>query len=127
MQSQDPDQQKNLLIAVALSMTVLLGWQIFYAGPKMEQQQARERAKQEQIQTSAPAEKSKSQAPVAMPKGAVPGAAAPPAAVETRKQALAASPRLAIETPSLNGLDSTEERAHRRSGSDEVPRDRRSN
>jgi YidC/Oxa1 family membrane protein insertase len=103
MQSQDPDQQKNLLIAVALSMAILLGWQIFYAGPKMEQQQARERAKQEQTQTSAPAEETRSESPVAMPKGAVPGAAAPPAPVETRKQALAASPRLAIETPSLKG------------------------
>ncbi len=38
-----------------------------------------------------------------MPKCAVPGAAAPPAPAETRKQALAASPRLAIETPSLTG------------------------
>lgn len=103
MQSQDPDQQKNLWIAVALSMAILLGWQIFYAGPKMEQQQARERAKQEQAKTSAPAEETKSQSPVAMPKGAVPGAAAPPAPVETRKQALAESPRLAIETPSLKG------------------------
>ena len=103
MQSQDPNQQKNLVIAVALSMTVLLGWQIFYAGPKMEQQQARERAKQEQTQTSAPAEGTKSQSPVAMREGAVPGAAAPPAPAETRKQALAASPRLAIETPSLTG------------------------
>lgn len=70
MQSQDPNQQKNLVIAVALSMAVLLGWQIFYAGPKMEQQQARERAKQEQTQTSAPAEETKSQSPVAMREGA---------------------------------------------------------
>ena len=29
MKSQDPDQQKNLLLAVVLSMAVLLGWQLF--------------------------------------------------------------------------------------------------
>jgi len=108
MQSQDPDQQKNLLIAVALSMAVLIGWQIFYAGPKMQEQQARERAKQEQTRSpippsTAPGTRTESQPPVAMPEGAVPGAAAPPAPVETRKQALAASPRLAIQTPSLTG------------------------
>jgi YidC/Oxa1 family membrane protein insertase len=108
MQSQDPDQQKNLLIAVALSMAILLGWQIFYAGPKMEEQQARERAKQEQTQTTTPRATTpdaatKLQPPVPMSEGAVPGAAAPPPLVKTRKQALAASPRLAIETPSLTG------------------------
>jgi YidC/Oxa1 family membrane protein insertase len=104
MQSQDPDQQKNLLIAVALSMSVLLGWQLFYAGPKMEEQQARERAKQEQTRAATPDGKTKSDSPVAIPEsGAVPGAAAPPARVETRAQALTASPRLAVETPSLRG------------------------
>jgi len=104
MQSQDPDQQKNLLIAVALSMSVLLGWQLFYAGPKMEEQQARERAKQEQTRAATPDRKTKSESPVAMPEGgAVPGAAAPPARVETRTEALAASPRLTVETPSLKG------------------------
>ena len=108
MQSQDPDQQKNLLIAVALSMAVLLGWQIFYAGPKMKEEQARERAKQEQIRKTtppavAPDAKPDVQPPVTVPESAVPGAAPPPPVVETRKQALAATPRLAIETPSLRG------------------------
>jgi len=108
MQSQDPNQQKNLIIAVALSMAVLLGWQMFYAGPKMKEQQARERAKQEQTQTTTPRVTTpdagtKSQSPVPMPEGAVPGAAAPPSLFKTREQALAESPRLAIETPSLKG------------------------
>ena len=41
---QDPDQQRNLLIAVVLSMAILLGWQLFYAGPKMKEEQERQRA-----------------------------------------------------------------------------------
>ncbi len=35
MQSQQPDQQKNLILAIVLSMAVVFGWQYFYAGPKM--------------------------------------------------------------------------------------------
>ena len=50
MKSQDPDQQRNLLLAVVLSMAVLLGWQLFYAGPKMKEEQARQRAQQELTQ-----------------------------------------------------------------------------
>ena len=29
---QDQDNQKNLLLAIVLSVAVLLGWQMFYAG-----------------------------------------------------------------------------------------------
>ena len=32
---QDKDSQKNLLIAIVLSVAVLLGWQVFYASPKL--------------------------------------------------------------------------------------------
>ena len=31
---QDQDNQKNLLLAIVLSVGVLLAWQVFYAGPK---------------------------------------------------------------------------------------------
>ena len=47
---QDPDQQRNLLLAVVLSMAVLLGWQLFYAGPKLRDEQARLKAQQELTQ-----------------------------------------------------------------------------
>ncbi len=30
--SQRPDDQRNLIIAVVLSIAVMLGWQFFYAG-----------------------------------------------------------------------------------------------
>ena len=46
MFSQQPDQ-KNLLLAIVLSMGVLLLWQYLYAGPKLKEEQERlARAKQ---------------------------------------------------------------------------------
>ena len=38
---QDQDNQKNLLVAIVLSVAVLLGWQMFYAGPKLKEEQER--------------------------------------------------------------------------------------
>jgi YidC/Oxa1 family membrane protein insertase len=106
MQSQDPDQQKNLLLAVVLSMAVLLAWQVFYAGPKMKEDQARQRVQEQHSPTAtpqgkAPATESGIKAPAAVPEGTVPGAAPMPA--QSREAALNASPRLAVETPSLRG------------------------
>ena len=102
--SQDHDQQRNLLIAVVLSMAVLLGWQLFYAGPMLEQEQARNRAaveaqKKETAPTAAQPGQSV-QAPA--PGSAVPGLA-PPAAPVTREDAIKTSPRLEIDTPAVKG------------------------
>ena len=109
----DKDNQKNLLLAIVLSVSVLLAWQVFYAGPKLkEEQERRQRIQQEQQQQAQP------QASRARPRrrrgfagngaaaGAQPGAA--PSAVPSvpsasREAALADSPRAAIDTPSLRG------------------------
>src|SRR4029078_12348964 len=98
MKSQDPDQQRNLLLAVVLSMAVLLGWQLFYAGPKMKEEQARQRAQHELAQQQGAAKDATK--PGTAPDAAVPGTA-PPAAGVSRDDAIKASPPLAIETPSL--------------------------
>ena len=105
MKSQDPDQQRNLLLAVVLSMAVLLGWQLFYAGPKMKEEQARHRAQQELTQQQTrrcqgcrradDARRSRSG-------HAVPGTAAPTAGM-SREDAVKISPRLEVDTPSLKG------------------------
>jgi YidC/Oxa1 family membrane protein insertase len=98
MQSQDPNQQRNLLLAVILSMAILLAWQFFYAGPKMHDEQARQRAQQELVQKEAEAAKS------ATPATTAPGApGAPPAAKASGDDIVRATPRLAIDTPSLKG------------------------
>jgi YidC/Oxa1 family membrane protein insertase len=105
---QDKDNQKNLLLAIVLSVGVLLFWQLFYAGPKLKDDQERRlRVQQEQTQLKeqpgAP-----TTAPVAnpgaatQPGGTVPSAA-PLAPAATRAAAIAASPRVRIETPSLLG------------------------
>ena len=97
MQTQQPDNQKNLLLAIILSVGVLLGWQIFYANPKVKQEQERLRRSQpETAQQTTPT----SQSPTA-PGVTAPGAPITPAV--TREAALAVSPRIAIDTPSLRG------------------------
>jgi YidC/Oxa1 family membrane protein insertase len=97
MQSQQPDQQKNLILAIVLSMAVVFSWQYFYAGPKMKDEQ--ERLKRLQVQ-SQPAG-TVAGAPGSVP--GAPGAAAIAPIAQTREQALSQSPRVAIETPSLKG------------------------
>jgi len=111
---QHDDNQKNLLLAIVLSIGVLLFWQFYYAGPKMEQERQRV-AKQQQTQPQ-PGTPDASQTtttpgtpPVATPgaapsaPGAVPGAAAPASAAHTREIAIKSTPRIAISTPSLTG------------------------
>jgi len=94
-----PDN-RNVIIAVVLSMLVLFGWQFFVAGPQLQraQQQAEIAAQQQQAAQDTT---------LATP--ATPGAAAQPAnapapqAFESRDQALAATQRVAIETDALEG------------------------
>lgn len=108
--SQRPDDHRNLLIAVALSMAVMLGWQVFYAGPQIKEQQ--ERAQRERTAQQQEAGKAAGESPAETP--AAPGTALPgsrPAAqptiaglpVATRAEALTRSARVPIETPSLTG------------------------
>jgi YidC/Oxa1 family membrane protein insertase len=100
---QDQDHQKNLLLAIVLSVGVLLAWQMFYAGPKLkEEQERRQRVQQEQTQAKP------SGAPTATP-GEAPQVAAPaalgPAESQNREAVLRSSAqlRVPINTPSLQG------------------------
>ncbi len=97
---QPPEQQKNLILAITLSMAVVFGWQYFYAGPKMKDEQ--ERLKRLQAQSQSTSATPGGTAVGAPGQVAVPGAIAPAAAL-TREQALATSPRVAIDTPLLKG------------------------
>ena len=110
------DEQKNLFLAMGLSMLVIVGWQYFYASPKMDR--ARETNAQVQNQAAPVAPGASGATPSAAPGAgsngaapsvdgaAVPGASIPAAAPEaamTREAALASGPRIAIDTPSLKG------------------------
>jgi YidC/Oxa1 family membrane protein insertase len=100
--------QKNTILAIVLSAIVLFAWQYFVGLPQMEKQkqEAQQRAQQQQGQMApAPAPG----APVTpAPGGAVPQVpgqpAAPTAGLQLSREAvIAASPRIAIDTPRLKG------------------------
>ena len=106
--------QKNTILAIVLSALVLIGWQIYFGIPQMEkqkqiqQQQAQERAQQP---PGTPAQQPGTTPQTGAPPQAVPGATpqAPglpgsaPGQIMTREAALAASPRVRIETPNVAG------------------------
>jgi YidC/Oxa1 family membrane protein insertase len=90
--------QKNTLLAIVLSALVLIGWQIFYGMPQMEKQK---QAQQQQQQTPVPTVPAQP-APAPQP-GTVPQAPGGPGQTMSREAALAQSPRVQIETPSVAG------------------------
>ena len=97
----DQDSQKNLLIAIVLSVAVLVAWQMFYAGPRLkEQQERREHTQQEQTQTKAQPGADGGSLPSS---GLAPSAAPARAPGVSREAALTEGPRLDIATPSLKG------------------------
>jgi YidC/Oxa1 family membrane protein insertase len=101
----DQENQKNLLLAIVLSVAVLLGWQFFYASPRLKEEQDRqarirqqqELTKQQQASPGAKVEPGKAPQP-----GIAPPLASPEPAL-TRQAALDAGPRVPIETPSVKG------------------------
>ncbi|WFU16464.1 membrane protein insertase YidC [Bradyrhizobium sp. CB3481] len=94
---------RNTILAVILSGLVLIAWQYFYNVPQMERQRAQQ---QTQAELNKPAPQ---QAPGSTP--AQPGATPSPSApagqtaqpVVSRDTAIAATPRIKIETPRLSG------------------------
>lgn len=100
-------ENRNYILAIALSIAVLLGWQYLVAGPKLEAQ--RQAAIQAEATTAPAAGAPAGTAPVAVGPTGAPQPAGPtaspavPAAALTREQALAAAPRVGIDTPVLDG------------------------
>ncbi|PWJ84115.1 protein translocase subunit yidC [Pseudaminobacter salicylatoxidans] len=93
---------RNFLITIALSVLILTLWQVFYMGPRIERE--REVAQIEAQRTEAQKQQGASGEIPAAPQGAVPGSnTSPTAVVESREQAVAASQRVKIETPSIAG------------------------
>ncbi len=99
------DNNRNMILAIVLSMVVLFGWQFFVAGPQLEQAQRQaELAAQQTATTTVPADQSLA-TPAADGTAATPGASdtAASGTFPTREAALAASQRLPIDTPALSG------------------------
>jgi YidC/Oxa1 family membrane protein insertase len=102
------EDNKNLLLAIVLSVVVLIGWNYFYGVPQMEQQKRAQQAAQQ----PAPAQPGQAgpipgaSPPQGSPTAPVPGTVPPPPGAplgETREAALLRSPRIGIDTPSLAG------------------------
>lgn len=94
---------KNTILAIALSALVLLGWQYFFAVPQEKARQEQLQAQQQKQSVPTPAQPGQPPPQTATPQ--IPGEAAAPSAATTvdRPAALAASPRVAIATDTLQG------------------------
>ena len=98
------NDNRNMMLAVALSVAVLVGWQFFIGIPQMEKQKEVQKLAQQQTQQTQPGS-----APVAggpatpgMAPGTPRSATDKPGAL-TRAAALAASPRIAIDSQNVRG------------------------
>ena len=111
--------QKNTILAIVLSAIVLIAWQYFVGMPQMDKQRQEAQLKAQQQQQAQQIPAPQPGAPATQPgapaqPGAVPApqAGAPPVPGQTpgvprqavtREAVIAASPRIAIETPKLGG------------------------
>ena len=101
------NDKTNMIVAIALSLAVLLGWNYFIAAPRVEQQrQAALQSKAATTPDGVPSPSPKEGGPSAPVPGTVPGApgaAGGTGAIESREAVIARSPRVTIDTPALAG------------------------
>jgi YidC/Oxa1 family membrane protein insertase len=101
---------RNTILAVILSGLVLIAWQYFYNMPAMEKQRAAQQAQSELVKPT-PLQGTTTTPPSAPPTGAPAPSANAPAAnqpastapVVSRDTAIAAAPRVKIDTPRVTG------------------------
>jgi YidC/Oxa1 family membrane protein insertase len=102
------NEQRNLVVAIGLSILILIGFQVFYETPRVKQQQA-EQAVPRQTQSEAQTPGAAPAAAVSVPGSAagVPTGAAPVPVVRERAavlgEQLGAGNRIRIDTPRLKG------------------------
>ena len=88
---------RNMILAIVLSLVVLFGWQFFIAGPQLEQAQKRaEIEAQQQADQGLATPTAEGEAPAAQTAPGVP-------AFADRAAAIAAGPRVSINTASVDG------------------------
>lgn len=104
-----PDNTKNYYMALALSVLCVFVWNFFYAQPQKARQQAQIQAQNQAAHPSNAGAPAKPGAPGSLPPvtpNAPPqGGVAPDSrdARQSRAEALAAGPRVGIETPAIEG------------------------
>ncbi len=89
-------ENRNLILAIALSMAVLFGWQVFIVGPELEREAVRQQAIAEQMAAS-DAESRDTRATTTQ------AAAAMPAIATDEAKAAADAPRITIDAPLVSG------------------------
>ena len=96
---------RNTILAVILSGLILIGWQYFFNIPQMEKQRAAERAQQAELAKTKPPAKDGAASTTPTTAPAAPSTSQPATAstIVSRDAAIAASPRISIETPRLAG------------------------
>ncbi|WP_316862298.1 membrane protein insertase YidC [uncultured Cohaesibacter sp.] len=100
------ENNRNLFLAIALSFIVLLGWQYFVAGPRMEAERLRQEqlADQQATQTDAAGQTGQQTSTAPTAPGAAQATAQGSGAVPLSSEAvLAKSARIDIDTPKLTG------------------------
>jgi YidC/Oxa1 family membrane protein insertase len=96
---------RNFFLAIALSILVIVGWQYFFAQPQFEKtrQTQAELAKPATLPAPGSPDAIPAPSPTAPPQGGVTPSAPAPGAQLTRAEALAASPRVKLDSKSLSG------------------------
>lgn len=101
---------RNLIIAILLSVAIVFGYQYFWQIPHQKQQLAQQQAEQSQKVTSLTPDAAQTKAgtpptptPQTTPQPAPQASLTLAPTTLTREQALAASPRIRIETPKISG------------------------
>jgi YidC/Oxa1 family membrane protein insertase len=89
------NEQKNIILAIVLSVAILLGWQYLTPKPPAPPEQQASTSQNGQLPAPTSAPKVPEQQSAVTP--------APVATPEARAAAMAAAPRVKIKTPSLNG------------------------
>jgi len=100
------DDNRNMMLAIGLSVAILVLWQVFVGWPQLEKQREAQKLQQQQQQQQL---QQQAQSPNPQPGqsgptlGGAPSTAGAEPGTATREQALAASPRIRIETPRIKG------------------------
>ena len=110
-------EQRNLILAIVLSVTIIIAFQYFYELPRLKEAQRQQAQRTEQMAETAPAEA----APGSRRRRRRPERRA--ATEVARTQALATTERVAIENAAPRGLARADRRADRQSGALGLSRD----
>ncbi|MEQ1899403.1 MAG: membrane protein insertase YidC [Devosia sp.] len=102
------ETNRNMILAIVLSVAVLFGWQFFIAGPQLERSQKQAEIAAQQaaaVDAGLPSvfNADGTAAPAAVPATTAPATSSGAPSFADRATALAASPRIVIDTPTISG------------------------